>query len=369
MKSTTIYTCEFCSKECKKQKYLNKHIKVCGNNPENQHKKFKCEDCNFVYTTNGNLIKHKNTCPYNENKILKNCSFCDFKSFSSSGIKFHIDNCKYNPVNEHKLKYFNSDITKIKDQSTIFLDNKYTKLYYKIINSVTEEELKGYCENHHIIPRSLGGSDDKNNIVRFSARKHFICHYLLTKMVKKDTPYYYKMVKALNFMKSDPSGTNERYVNSKLYESNRNEFSKAMSELNKGKNNSQSGIKWIYNVNTYESKKIQQNEIIPEGWALGRKMNKKYIAKSCLYCDKIILKNKFCNDLCYKEFKIKKQNDINLKISSTCIDLWNKKYTTYMIADYINENKLSDIKISHMRVYNILKANNVDTNLRTIRSK
>ena len=38
-----------------------------------------------------------------------------------------------------------------------------------------------------------------------------------------------------------------------------------------------------------------------------------------------------------------------------------------MIADYINENNLSDIKVTRMRVYGILKSNEIDIHIRTIR--
>jgi hypothetical protein len=75
-----------------------------------------------------------------------------------------------------------------------FLDNKYTRLYFKII-SIPDHKESGYTELHHIIPKSLGGSNSKTNLVRISARKHFICHYLLTKMT--DGRDRYKMYKAL----------------------------------------------------------------------------------------------------------------------------------------------------------------------------
>lgn len=37
-------------------------------------------------------------------------------------------------------------------------------------------------ESHHIIPRSLGGSNDAQNLVRLTVREHFIAHCLLFKM-------------------------------------------------------------------------------------------------------------------------------------------------------------------------------------------
>lgn len=39
-----------------------------------------------------------------------------------------------------------------------------------------------YYEEHHIVPRCLGGSDDKSNLVLLTAREHFIAHRLLSKI-------------------------------------------------------------------------------------------------------------------------------------------------------------------------------------------
>jgi hypothetical protein len=63
-----------------------------------------------------------------------------------------------------------------------FLENKYSIWYYSIINNAQGRIVVGYIEKHHILPRSLGGSDDVSNIVNLSAREHFVCHLLLTKM-------------------------------------------------------------------------------------------------------------------------------------------------------------------------------------------
>ena len=42
----------------------------------------------------------------------------------------------------------------------------------------------GYYEKHHIVPRSMGGSNKKSNLVDLTAREHYVCHRLLTKMVQ-----------------------------------------------------------------------------------------------------------------------------------------------------------------------------------------
>lgn len=153
-----------------------------------------------------------------------------------------------------------------------FLNNKYTKLYFKLLEVQPHEQ---YTELHHIIPKSLNGSNDKSNLVRISGRIHFLCHYLLTKMVIKDTPEYFKMIKA--FMKMKQTSQNQqRYFNSRLYESKRTAFSKAQSFSQKGNKNSQKGTVWIHNNLLKESKKIQSSDLsywLSLDWTKGRKIN------------------------------------------------------------------------------------------------
>jgi hypothetical protein len=99
----------------------------------------------------------------------------------------------------------------------MFLDNKYTKWYYQIIEKSRLSFNDGYHEIHHIIPRSLGGSNDPTNLVRLSAREHFICHLLLTRMVEDNLRY--KTSKAFTMMSNISGPGQERYiVNSYLYE-------------------------------------------------------------------------------------------------------------------------------------------------------
>lgn len=67
----------------------------------------------------------------------------------------------------------------------MYLQNKYTSYYYKIINRAKSRTLPEniYKEKHHIIPKSLGGSNHIENIAVLTLREHFICHKLLTRMV------------------------------------------------------------------------------------------------------------------------------------------------------------------------------------------
>lgn len=65
----------------------------------------------------------------------------------------------------------------------MFLDNKYTTWYLALMESRRGLKRKCYLEKHHIIPRALGGSNNRSNLVDLTAREHFIAHMLLTRML------------------------------------------------------------------------------------------------------------------------------------------------------------------------------------------
>lgn len=100
----------------------------------------------------------------------------------------------------------------------MYLNNKYSKWYYSIINKAKlRVDNFGYMEKHHIIPRSLGGSrKNKDNIVSLTPKEHFICHLLLTKMTTGQ--HQYKMLKALTMLMGVKNIGKGRYVaNSRWY--------------------------------------------------------------------------------------------------------------------------------------------------------
>ena len=84
----------------------------------------------------------------------------------------------------------------------IFIQNKYTNWYNNIITTAQARTLPKniYIERHHIIPRSLGGNNEQSNLVKLTAREHFVCHLLLTKMTIGRMRY--KMSKALTMIMS-----------------------------------------------------------------------------------------------------------------------------------------------------------------------
>ena len=67
----------------------------------------------------------------------------------------------------------------------MFLNNKYTFWYNNIIvKAKNRNDNLGYTEKHHIIPKSLGGNDCEDNLVKLTLREHYLVHQLLVKMVE-----------------------------------------------------------------------------------------------------------------------------------------------------------------------------------------
>ncbi len=98
----------------------------------------------------------------------------------------------------------------------MFITNKYSKCYYRIIENRKTNPRVGYVEKHHIIPKSLGGSNKKENIVALTAREHFICHRLLVKMtIGKDKM---KMSYAIRCLINQENSYQQRYkISSRTY--------------------------------------------------------------------------------------------------------------------------------------------------------
>lgn len=121
------------------------------------------------------------------------------------------------------------------------IDNKYSKWYFKLVETRQNRQANEYVEKHHIIPRSLGGTDEPDNLINLTAREHFIAHLLLTKMYLGQ--YKYKMNFAFGMMLADNGNRGKRYTpSSRLYNIARSLVGEAVSNSNKGKTPWNKGI-------------------------------------------------------------------------------------------------------------------------------
>jgi hypothetical protein len=146
----------------------------------------------------------------------------------------------------------------------------YRKLYDNLISLRQVNKPSGYVERHHIIMRSLGGSDEASNMIPLTGREHWIAHLLLHKIHRRS-----ETVHACHMMAMRCEERGIPFIkNSRMYEKIRKECAKLTSARMKisqgGKGNSQHGTRWICNVDLKENKKISKENDIPFGWIVGR---------------------------------------------------------------------------------------------------
>lgn len=98
----------------------------------------------------------------------------------------------------------------------------YKAHYNKLIERAQGRLLEGYCEQHHVVPRCMGGTNDSENLVRLTAEEHYVAHQLLVKM----WPGHRGLIYAAIVMSYDLHG---RRTHNKLYGWLRRKYAKAQS--------------------------------------------------------------------------------------------------------------------------------------------
>ena len=119
------------------------------------------------------------------------------------------------------------------------LENKYSRIYFEFIEDRKYQKFSkdDYVEIHHIVPRSLGGTDSIDNLINLTPRDHFFAHLLLSKMFTGVSSI--KMIHALRCMRDLTVGNKRYKVNSREYELvrsiNKKIFQKTGQEFSDGK--------------------------------------------------------------------------------------------------------------------------------------
>ena len=114
----------------------------------------------------------------------------------------------------------------------------YITRYNNFIESLKDQEVSGVYEKHHIVPKSMGGTDDATNLIKLTPRQHYIAHWMLWKA------YGGKMAQAFWCM----NNTKGRQINSRSYARLREEAINNFS----GENSY-----WYGKKHSTESKKLQ----------------------------------------------------------------------------------------------------------------
>lgn len=125
----------------------------------------------------------------------------------------------------------------------------YQRVHDAIVaRAVERHKPEGYCERHHIIPRSMGGGDEKTNLVWLTAREHYLIHWLLYLMTRTRAA-------AFAWHRMTHGKESVRRYKSHTYANARAARARAMSEMFKGKALSQQAREKLSNAKvgrTYE---------------------------------------------------------------------------------------------------------------------
>jgi hypothetical protein len=112
---------------------------------------------------------------------------------------------------------------------------KYLRIYYQLVAQTARQGREGYVEIHHIVPRSVFGTglmredhlkelNDPNNLVKLTAREHYVAHWLLARAFPDSKPLIGAFWAMTNFAK--PEGKKRNYtVSSRAFEEARIAFS------------------------------------------------------------------------------------------------------------------------------------------------
>ena len=175
----------------------------------------------------------------------------------------------------------------------------YTKHYNRLIERAKNRRLDEYKERHHIIPRCIGGGDNKENIVELTPEEHYVAHQLLLKMYPNKPGLIYAAM--MMTVKS-----NNQTRNNKLYGWLKRKYANTCSKNQQGKGNTQYGTCWVSNLKTRECKRIKVDELdiyLSAGWIKKRIMNWNNV-KSCPNCGITFLflkkSQRFCSRRCGK---------------------------------------------------------------------
>ena len=115
----------------------------------------------------------------------------------------------------------------------------YQRIYNEIVDRAKLREIQEgiYYESHHILPKSMGGSNDEDNLVNLTAKEHYLCHWLLYKIHKTAS-----MACAWRFMTYGHKKMSGRYT-SRSFKYAREAYAKEMSIRMSGINNPMFGKK------------------------------------------------------------------------------------------------------------------------------
>ncbi len=88
---------------------------------------------------------------------------------------------------------------------------EYQAVYDRLIlRGKTRTYVRGVHHRHHILPKCMGGSNERSNLSILTYREHFLAHWLLSKIV--DKTFRYQMLNAIQRMMCKTKGQPESFA-------------------------------------------------------------------------------------------------------------------------------------------------------------
>jgi hypothetical protein len=116
--------------------------------------------------------------------------------------------------------------------------NRHFRRYMKFVKTLKKmpDRVIAVKETHHIIPKTLGGSDKSYNLIDLDAREHLIAHLLLAKSFPENARVVSAFVQMCNknYRKLD-SKQLAKIANSRLYQAQKSAFYQNLKEERSGK--------------------------------------------------------------------------------------------------------------------------------------
>lgn len=232
----------------------------------------------------------------------------------------------------------------------------YQEFIQDIINTRGQWNIpKGeYYEKHHIIPRCMGGSNDKENIIYLYAKEHFIAHQLLA----EENPDNISLQYAFGAMGQNNRGLRDYILTPEGYEKTRIAYSIANSKRVSGKGNP------MYGKSAIKGKHIHSDEFKQKLSArVSGKNNPMCIHHDEIFTDKYksemserarICAKKYWDNISDEEYKIRclertgskngmygKYGRSKNSVKVRCVET-NEEFVS--ISDAVRKTKISSIK-------------------------
>jgi len=162
----------------------------------------------------------------------------------------------------------------------------YKRHYDLLILKSQNRKIADVIEKHHILPKSLGGSDTKENIAYLTPKEHYVAHHLLWKIHRNREMHFAFWLLATKCSNRKEKGSYN--VNSRTYQLLREQHSKEVSKIHTGKvrsdetknKKSESAKKRPMPTNIHSDEAKEKRKLSNEQWRQNNQL-------MCPHCNKI----------------------------------------------------------------------------------